>query len=114
MPRSELYGPYLGKEEKDFHKLYYKHIKALVDANDDMAIAMTRGNDHDILHDWFFFTRSGKGIRNYVESHGGITVKDVLAFCEKDPDTWGISFGEIIDFLYANGIYVIVETPYDA
>ncbi len=63
---------------------------------------------HDILNDWFFGCESGKQIREYAATHGnGITFDDVVEIVGRDKETCGINFGGILNFLEANGIWVI-------
>lgn len=70
---------------------------------------VTMSNEgHDILHDWFFGCHSGKQIREYAATHGnGITFDDVIAIVKSDKEAGWISFGGILNFLEANGIWVI-------
>ena len=64
--------------------------------------------DHDVLHDWFFGCKSGKEIQEYAATHGnGITFDDVITIVKRDKEASWISFGGILNFLEANGIWVI-------
>lgn len=64
--------------------------------------------EHDILYDWFFGCKSGKEIREYAATHGnGITFDDVITIVGSDKETCGLNLGGILDFLDANGIWVI-------
>lgn len=70
---------------------------------------VTMSNEgHDILHDWFFGCKSGKQIRKYAATHGnGITFDDLITIVKRDKEAYWIGFEEILNFLNANGIWVI-------